>query len=144
MEKMEINGIENGAFTKRVLVTGGAGFLGSTLVPMLLHRRFEVVVYDKFMWGAVPLAAHVSNPKLEIVRGDILDKKLLGECMFECDSIIHLAALVVYPACDKLQEEAVKVCLQACRVFMRRAGARQYSEGVGKALLEENDSLHCY
>lgn len=76
---MEINGIENGAFTKRVLVTGGAGFLGSTLVPMLLHRGFEMVVYDKFMWGAGPLVAHVSNPKLEIARGDIVDKERLGE-----------------------------------------------------------------
>lgn len=74
--------------------------------------------------GVWQVAAHVSNPKLEIVRGDILDKELLGECMFECDSIIHLAAIVGYPACDKLQEEAVKVCLQACRVFMRRAGVR--------------------
>ena len=136
---MEINGIEKGAFTKRVLVTGGAGFLGSTLVPMLLQRGYEVVVYDKFMWGAGPLAAHASNPKLEIVRGDILDKELLGECMSECDAIIHLAAIVGYPACDKLKEEAVKVCFQTCCVFRRRVasslGVRQYSEGVGKAFI---------
>ena len=105
---MEIDG--NVTLTKRVMVTGGAGYLGSTLVPMLLQRGYDVVVYDKFMWGAGCLLAHAGNPHLEIVRGDILAKELLADHMCGCDAIIHLAAIVGYPACEKLKEKAVEVC----------------------------------
>ncbi|XP_068722368.1 GDP-D-glycero-alpha-D-manno-heptose dehydrogenase-like isoform X2 [Montipora capricornis] len=105
-----LNGSVNGALTtRRVLLTGGAGYLGSTMVPMLLQRGYEVVVFDKFMWGAGPLSSHAGNPNLEIVRGDILDKGLLAEWMSDCDAIIHLAAIVGYPACEKLKDEAVEI-----------------------------------
>ena len=104
---MEING--NCALQKRVLVTGGAGYLGSTLVPMLLQRGYDVKVYDKFLWGAAPLLPHAANPHLQIVHGDILDKDFLAKHMFDCDAIIHLAAIVGYPACEKFKDEALKV-----------------------------------
>lgn len=107
IRNMEINGKCD--FPKRMLVTGGAGYLGSTLVPMLLQSGHEVVVYDKFQWGAIPLLPHAANPRLEIVRGDILDKDLLAKHMLDCDAIIHLAAIVGYPACEKFQDKAVEV-----------------------------------
>ena len=105
---METNGCYN-LRKQRVLVTGGAGYLGSTLVPMLLQRGHDVIVYDKFMWGAFPLLPHAANPHLEIVRGDILDRNLLAKHMADCDAIIHLAAIVGYPACEKFHDEAVQV-----------------------------------
>ena len=107
---MEVNG--NCAFHKRVLITGGAGYLGSTLVPMLLQCGYEVVVYDKFLWGAGPLLPHAANAQLKIVRGDILDQDLLAKHMSGCDTVIHLAAIVGYPACEKFQDEAVQVCCE--------------------------------
>ena len=112
--------------TKRVLVTGGAGYLGATLVPILLQRGYQVVVYDKFMWGAGPLLAHVGNPHLEIVPGDILDKGLLAEHMSTCDAVIHLAAIVGYPACEKNKAEAVQVCIAGhLRLCMRLCQCRK-------------------
>jgi len=97
---------------ERVLVTGGAGYLGSTLVPMLLQQGYIVVVYDKFLWGVGSLLAHAGNPQLQVIHGDILDKKHLANQMSDCDIIIHLAAIVGYPACQSFKELAEAVNLQ--------------------------------
>ena len=135
---MNLNGITNGVSTKRVLVTGGAGYLGSTLVPMLLQRGYEVVVYDKFMWGAGSLLSHAGNPHLEIVLGDILDKKLLARWMSDCDVIIHLAAIVGYPACEKFKDEAVEVCLPsniACTVYFHGVQFAHHLRSFPEAVL---------
>lgn len=96
-----INGSEIISKAMHVLVTGGAGYLGTSLLPILLQRGYEVTVYDQFLWGVAPILPFVSHPKLSIVQGDILDTKKLASYMAQCDAVIHLAAIVGYPACDK-------------------------------------------
>ena len=84
-----------------VLVTGGAGYIGSTLVPILLHEGYEVTVYDIFLWGASSLLPVANNPLLHIVKADIRNKEQLKDHLADKDAIIHLAAIVGYPACCK-------------------------------------------
>ncbi|KAK3086064.1 hypothetical protein FSP39_012924 [Pinctada imbricata] len=92
-----------------VMVTGGAGYLGSTLVPILLEDGYEVTVFEKFSWGVSSLLPVAQHPKLNIVMGDIRVKKELEEIIADKDAIIHLAAIVGYPACDKDPDQAIDV-----------------------------------
>lgn len=82
-----------------ILVTGGAGYKGSVLIPMLLDRGDKVVLYDNFMFGPQPVLHFSSHPNLEIVVGDIRDAEKLASEVRKCDTIIHLAGIVGYPAC---------------------------------------------
>jgi len=83
----------------KILVTGGAGYIGSTLIPMLLERKYEVVLFDTFMWGVKPILHFATDPNLSIITGDVRDKNQLKEAIKGCDMVIHLAAIVGYPAC---------------------------------------------
>ena len=94
---------------EHIFVTGGAGYLGSTLLPLLLKCGYSVTIYDKLLWGILPLLGHAGNPYLRIIQGDILDFDHLKKSMEDCDTIIHLASIVGYPACEKNPEEAKKV-----------------------------------
>jgi nucleoside-diphosphate-sugar epimerase len=76
---------------ERVLVTGGAGYCGSLLVPQLLARGYKVTVYDIMFFGDYFLPK--DNPNLKIVRGDIRDAKLLGETAKGHDAFISLACI---------------------------------------------------
>ncbi|XP_045194563.2 GDP-D-glycero-alpha-D-manno-heptose dehydrogenase-like [Mercenaria mercenaria] len=91
----------------KILITGGAGYLGSTMIPMLLERGHEVTLYDLFFWGISPLLPIADNPNLHIIKGDIRDREHLASVMAEKDAIVHLAAIVGYPACDKDPECAI-------------------------------------
>lgn len=84
-----------------ILVTGGAGYIGSTLVPLLLSRGFRATVLDNFMYGIEPLLHVASHPALRIVRGDVRNQKLVGEEVAKHDAVIHLAAIVGHPACSR-------------------------------------------
>ena len=103
----------------RILVTGGAGFLGASLVPLLLRRGYEVVVIDDFSNGKEShLAAVKDHPKLKIVRGDITIRADVERACTGCDAIIHLAVLCLRQSiCDAVRVTGVIVngtmnCLQ--------------------------------
>jgi nucleoside-diphosphate-sugar epimerase len=85
----------------RVLVTGGAGYLGSTLVPALLERGSDVTVIDNFMFGQDSLTAVCHSPKFSLVRGDVRALDTMKALVAKADVIIPLAALVGAPLCDR-------------------------------------------
>jgi len=85
----------------RVLVTGGAGYLGSTLVPELLAANHEVTVVDNFMYGQIALNHICSHPKLTILNQDVRRKDVMTNLMKSADAVIPLAAFVGAPLCSK-------------------------------------------
>lgn len=78
---------------RSVLVTGGAGYVGSLLVPKLLRRGYRVKVLDLYLFGEDVLDAVKDDPNLEQFRGDIRDPKLLDRVIPGCDAVIHLACV---------------------------------------------------
>ena len=85
----------------KVLVTGGAGYVGSALVPMLLDAGHSVRVLDSLRKGGQGLLPCAHHPRFEFVRGDIRDEGAVKEALRGVDAIIHLAAIVGFPACHK-------------------------------------------
>lgn len=83
----------------KVLVTGGAGYIGSVLVPRLLFEGHQVTVIDNFMFNQSSLSECCSSSKFEIVRGDCRDEEIMKLLLREADAIIPLAALVGAPLC---------------------------------------------
>lgn len=87
--------------SRNILVTGGAGYLGSTMVPELLNAGHKVTVLDNFMFGQNSLAHVCHHPNFSVVRGDIRVEATMRPLMKGADVIIPLAALVGAPLCSK-------------------------------------------
>ena len=85
----------------KILVTGGAGYIGSVLIPFLLDEGFKVTVYDLLLYGGHSLIPFISNKNFSFIKGDIRDKESLSRSIKKNDVIIHLAAIVGLPACNK-------------------------------------------
>lgn len=84
-----------------ILVTGGAGFLGSVMVPELLKAGHKVTVLDNFMYQQNSLCECCSNENFQVVRGDCRDRETLKELTRDKDYIFPLAAMVGAPLCDR-------------------------------------------
>lgn len=82
-----------------VLVTGGAGYLGSTMIPMLLQSGYKVTALDSLIFGQTPLLDCCHNSDFEFIKGDICNKDLMASLIPRFDVIIPLAAIVGAPAC---------------------------------------------
>ena len=93
----------------KVLVTGGAGYIGSILVPMLLKEGHSVTILDNFRFKQSSLLDVCSSPKLKIVVGDVQNKSLLEKLVVSNDLIIPLAAIVGAPACEIEPEISVNI-----------------------------------
>jgi nucleoside-diphosphate-sugar epimerase len=102
----------------RILVTGGAGYIGSILVPALLAEGHRVTVLDLFRHGQPSLLDVCANPNLEVVRGDAREKDVLAPLLREADVLVPLAALVGAPACDADRLAARSTNLEAVRTLL--------------------------
>jgi nucleoside-diphosphate-sugar epimerase len=102
----------------KILVTGGAGFIGSILIPKLLSEGHQVTVLDNFYYGQNSLLECCANPCFEIIRGDCRDKATLESALAGVDFILPLAALVGAPVCKEDEVAANTVNLEAVRLLL--------------------------
>src|SRR4051812_281028 len=100
----------------KILVTGGAGYVGSELIPALLREGHSVRVLDSLMFGGRGMLPCFGFPNFEFVKGDIRSKEVVAECVKGVDAIIHLAAIVGYPACKKDTRLAKEINVDGARI----------------------------
>lgn len=133
----------------KVCVTGGGGYLGTTLVRALIDARHKVSVIDRFDWGTQPLLSAVarSHRQVEVHAGDINNPQVLADAVKGCDAVIHLAGIVGYPACDADPVEADctnvegtrKVCSAAAgRLLFFASTGSTYGKVEGRLALESH------
>jgi nucleoside-diphosphate-sugar epimerase len=108
----------------KVLVTGGAGFVGSELVRLLLDNGYKVAVLDNLRFGGESLIGLVNNPSLEVIVGDIRNRRDIKKGLKNVDAIIHLAAIVGYPACDQEPELARQTNVEGTLNLLKEKGKR--------------------
>ncbi len=101
-----------------ILITGGAGYIGSVLVPMLLAKGHNVTVVDSFLYRQNSLLDCCYHKKFNIVNGDARDEALMSELVKGKDVIIPLAALVGFPLCEKNKIDAVNTNYEAVEMLL--------------------------
>jgi nucleoside-diphosphate-sugar epimerase len=116
----------------KILITGGAGYLGSVITGKMLSEGHEVIVLDKLIFNQVSLLSYTSNPKFKFIHGDVRNETLLERLCNECDVIIPLAAIVGFPACASEPELAKEIN------FKQIVNIIKYCNGKNKKILYPN------
>ncbi len=106
----------------KILVTGGAGYIGSVLTPMLLQSGYRVRVLDSLLYGGATLLPLFRNPRFEFLRADIRDPAAVARAVQGVDVVIHLAAIVGFPACRLHPDLARTVNVDGTKVVADAAG----------------------
>lgn len=108
-----------------ILVTGGAGYLGSTLVPDLLQQGHNVTVLDNFMYKQASLNHVCHHPKFSVVKGDIRIESVMAPLIKKADVVIPLAALVGAPMCSQDPVGATTVNHDAIMLMLKLLSKQQ-------------------
>lgn len=116
----------------KILITGGAGYLGSVIVERLLNVGYEVIVLDKLLFNQTSLLHYTSWPKFKFIYGDVRNEVLLKKLCDEADVIIPLAAIVGFPACAADPKLAKEVN------FNQIVNIVRFTTGKGKKILYPN------
>jgi len=106
-----------------VLVSGGAGYIGSILVRLLLEKGYRVKVLDNLMFGGVPIIDLLNDDDFMFIKGDVRNDDDLGKALEGADYVVHLAAIVGDPACAKQPDLARSVNLDGSRRMYEIANA---------------------
>jgi len=99
----------------KIVVTGGAGYVGTSLIPQLLAQGHHVRVLDSLLFGGDQLLPFFRNANFEFQKGDVRSVADVKSAVKGCDVVIHLAAIVGYPACRKEPKVAEEVNVQGTK-----------------------------
>lgn len=110
--------------SSRICVTGGAGYIGTTLVPLLLRAGHGVTVLDSLRHGQTVLLDVVHDPAFRFVRGDVRDRWAVDEALDGADAVVHLAAIVGAPACHADPVLARSINVDGTAAVVEAAGGR--------------------
>lgn len=135
-----------------ILITGGAGYIGSILVGELLKNNYKLSVIDNFMYGQNSLASYFSNKNFEVIVGDVRDYSLVSKEVQKADVIIPLAAIVGAPACDLDPVAATTINKDAILSLLKMLSNEQillmpttnsaYGQGDENNYCDENSKLN--
>ncbi len=136
---------------RRALVIGGAGFIGSSLVPRLLEQGYHVRVLDLLIYGNAPIQPWLEDPRLEVMPADFRQIDQVVNAMQDVDAVIHLGAIVGDPACALDEGLTTEINLMATRMIAEVAkgcGVRYFIfastcsvYGASEQILDENSVL---
>jgi len=137
---------------KRILIVGGAGYLGSVLIKKLLDRGYRVRVLDILLFGKDHLEKLSGNPNLEIIKGDIRNIRDVTSALKNVESVIHLAAIVGDPASQHNPEETIETNYLATKMLAESCKYNQVNRllfastcsvyGTGEEQLTESSPLN--
>jgi nucleoside-diphosphate-sugar epimerase len=108
---------------KKALVTGGAGYIGSVLVRLLLEKGYNVRVMDNLSFGGESIVDLLNHNRFEFIKGDMRNREDLGKAVEGVDFIAHLAAIVGDPACKKFPDETRAINLEGSKNLYEIANA---------------------
>src|SRR5690348_12170495 len=109
----------------RILVAGGAGYVGSRLIPVLLEKGHEVVVYDLFLYGEEVFDSIKENPSLTLIKGDIRNLLQVEKALNGCAAVIHLACISNDPSFELNPNLGKSINLDAFEPFVLLAKKHQ-------------------
>ena len=116
----------------KILITGGAGYLGSVITGHMLKEGYKVIVLDKLIFNQTSLLQYTSNNNFKFIHGDVRNEKLLEKLCSEVDVIIPLAAIVGFPACASEPELAREIN------FQQIVNIVKFTNGKAKKILYPN------
>lgn len=102
----------------KILITGGAGYIGSVLTPMLLREGYDVTVLDFMYFNQATLLDCCADPNFHIINGDCRNEEVLKSAIEDKDFILPLAALVGFPLCDRDETGARTTNLEAIKLLL--------------------------